>query len=168
MEDKRNSMAQRKHTSKSHIPSVSLFLCHKMMAVPYFVWSLALQLWSLSEWLKQTKFQVFAIFKKYWYPAAWKCFVVVNAIFDVRWTKFWFSLHNISLGWFLEATFFGCRCYDCPDPYLKGFITAKVELHWLQNLRQWSNSSNVSYWLMTTYMCILHNVDECCVMSNIM
>ena len=96
---------QREHNPKRHIPPVSLFLCHKMVAVLYFVWSLALLLWSVSTRVTEAdEISNFCDFKKNDIQPPEKCFAVVNAIFDVRWTN-WFSLHKTSLGWFLEAAF---------------------------------------------------------------
>ena len=58
MEDKRNNKAQMPHTPwnpKRHISLVNLLLCHKIVAVQWFIWCLGLRMWAGSE----TKFRVF-------------------------------------------------------------------------------------------------------------
>ena len=52
IEDKMKHKAQRKHAHqrpKRHIQPVNLLLCHKMVMVCCFVWSLALQPWLVSK-----------------------------------------------------------------------------------------------------------------------
>jgi len=64
MEDKNNNEVQRPHTCqnpKRHISLVSLLICHKIVAVQYFVWRLGLRMWSGREAVRQ----VFMIFKKF-------------------------------------------------------------------------------------------------------
>ena len=67
-----------------------------MVAVCCFVWSLALQMWSVSEW---GKFWVFVIFKKFDIQL---CFLVQYLILGV--IK-WFFSYKMSLGWFIEVAF---------------------------------------------------------------
>ena len=108
MKDKRNNEVQRPHTRrnhKRHISLVSLFLWRKMVAIHCFVWALGLQLWSASEWVSETEFQVLAIFIKTQYPAGSKRFHVVNAVFHVRWTNITASERKMFLGWFLKVAF---------------------------------------------------------------
>jgi len=88
MEDKRNNKAQRPHThqnSKRLVSLVSLLLWLKIAAVQCFIWRLGLWMLSGSEAVWQNL--EFLWFLKIQYPVIWKCFLVLNAPFDVRWTS---------------------------------------------------------------------------------
>ena len=95
MEDNK---AQKEHIYRNPKQHSEFILVVKIMTVHFFVWPLALQLWSvserMSEWVsgvRQTKFLVLA------YPAAYQMLPIPN----VKWTNIekWFSLHRMSLGW---------------------------------------------------------------------
>ena len=107
MEDKRNGKVQRDHAHwnpKRHIPPMSLFLYCKMVAMYCFIWSLVLRQWLVSAWVRQnSKFLQF--FYKIRYPAAWKCFLVINITFVDCYYSVNFSSHKMFKGWFLEAGF---------------------------------------------------------------
>ena len=85
-EHKRKDKAQRAYTHRNperHIPLVSLLLWRKMVAVRYFVWPLALQLWSVS----QAKIRVLEFKKHILYLAACNCFVIINAVLYIIWSS---------------------------------------------------------------------------------
>ena len=68
---------------------MSLLLWRKMVAVWYFVWPLALQLWSVNEAVCEAvrlKFK-FWQFLKILYPATCKYFGTFNAVLCIIWTS---------------------------------------------------------------------------------
>ena len=84
IEDERRDKTQRTYTCrnpKRHIPLVSLLLWRNMVAMRYFVWPLALRLWSVSEAVR-LKFE-FWQFLKILYPTTCKCFVAFDALYGL-------------------------------------------------------------------------------------
>ena len=69
----------------------------------------------------ETKFQVFTIFKKN-YKAIRKCFLVLNATFDVRWTNLFHGLCHVKGRWHFWQLALQ------PNPYIKSTIVLFIYL----------------------------------------
>ena len=79
IEDKRNSKSAERHK----IPPVRLTLWYIMVTMCYFVWPLAFQLWSVRQSARQASSQKVDFWlSKILYPAACKCFLALNDVFD--------------------------------------------------------------------------------------
>jgi len=70
-------------------------------------------------------FKFLRFFFKIQYPAIWRCFLVLNAPFDERWTSTiplrWFLSCEMSLGWILEAALLVADAIQSSQSLLKQY-----------------------------------------------